>query len=76
MKKEYGDTMDKLALIPLQYCYNGSFWNKYVELVKDSIIPYQWDILNDKHEGVRMSHCINFKIAAGRIAVNSMSHIC
>ncbi|HHT89274.1 MAG TPA: glycoside hydrolase family 127 protein [Clostridiales bacterium] len=62
--------MDKLALIPLNnIAITDAFWNKYVELVKDSIIPYQWDILNDKHEGVRMSHCINnFKIAAGRIS--------
>ena len=22
-----------------------NFWNKYVHLVKDVIIPYQWDIL-------------------------------
>ena len=27
-----------------------NFWNKYVHLVKDVIIPYQWDILNDKLE--------------------------
>ena len=43
-----------------------NFWNKYVHLVKDVIIPYQWDILNDKLEDVETSHCIeNFKIAAG-----------
>ena len=43
-----------------------SFWNKYVHLVKDVIIPYQWDILNDRLEDVETSHCIeNFKIAAG-----------
>lgn len=42
------------------------FWNKYVHLVKDVIIPYQWNILNDRLEGVETSHCIqNFKIAAG-----------
>ena len=29
-----------------------NFWNKYVHLVKDVIIPYQWDILNDKLEDV------------------------
>ena len=37
-----------------------------MHLVKDVIIPYQWDILNDKLEDVETSHCIeNFKIAAG-----------
>ena len=42
------------------------FWNKYVKLVKEVIIPYQWDILNDRIEGIETSHCIsNFKIAAG-----------
>lgn len=43
-----------------------TFWNKYVRLVKESIIPYQWEVLNDRLEGVETSHCIeNFKIAAG-----------
>ena len=42
------------------------FWNKYIHLVKDVIIPYQWDILNDRIDDVETSHCIeNFKIAAG-----------
>lgn len=47
------------------------FWNKYIHLVKDVIIPYQWDILNDRIEDVETSHCIeNFKIAAGRAQAN------
>lgn len=42
------------------------FWNRYIHLVKDVLLPYQWDILNDRLEGVETSHCIeNFKIAAG-----------
>ena len=42
------------------------FWDRYIHLVKDVLIPYQWDILNDRIEGVETSHCIqNFKIAAG-----------
>ena len=42
------------------------FWGKYIHLVKDVIIPYQWDILNDRLDDVETSHCIeNFKIAAG-----------
>lgn len=45
---------------------SDKFWNKYVKLVKEVIIPYQWDILNDRLEGVETSHCIeNFRIAAG-----------
>ncbi|HJD33130.1 MAG TPA: glycoside hydrolase family 127 protein [Candidatus Mediterraneibacter tabaqchaliae] len=43
-----------------------AFWDKYIRLVKDVIIPYQWDILNDNMEGVETSHCLeNFRIAAG-----------
>ena len=42
------------------------FWRKYIKLVKNVIIPYQWDILNDNLQGVETSHCIeNFRIAAG-----------
>lgn len=49
-----------------QISVTDRFWNKYVHLVKDVIIPYQWDILNDKLENVETSHCIeNFRIAAG-----------
>ena len=45
---------------------SDTFWRKYIKLVKDVIIPYQWDILNDRLEGVETSHCIeNFRIAAG-----------
>lgn len=53
--------------IPLKnICISDKFWNKYVKLVKEVIIPYQWDILNDRLEGIETSHCIeNFRIAAG-----------
>lgn len=55
------------ASIPLKNIHiKDSFWDKYVKLVKEVIIPYQWDILNDRLEGVETSHCIeNFRIAAG-----------
>ena len=44
--------------IPLKDIHiTDRFWNKYVHLVKDVIIPYQWDILNDRLEGVETSHC-------------------
>ena len=26
----------------------NSFWNRYIDLVKNSVVPYQWDILNDR----------------------------
>ena len=27
---------------------SDSFWNRYRRLVKSEMIPYQWDVLNDK----------------------------
>lgn len=43
-----------------------SFWNRYISLVRNVVIPYQWEALNDRIEGAEPSHCIeNFKIAAG-----------
>lgn len=43
-----------------------SFWSKYGGLVRDVVIPYQWEALNDKVAEAEPSHCVkNFKIAAG-----------
>jgi DUF1680 family protein len=60
--------MNKLTIIPLNKIeIRDGFWDRYIGLVREVIIPYQWDILNDKLEGVETSHCIqNFKIAAKR----------
>jgi Uncharacterized protein conserved in bacteria len=42
------------------------FWTRYTELVREVMIPYQWEVMNDRVEGVAKSHAIaNFKIAAG-----------
>ncbi|QJD82889.1 glycoside hydrolase family 127 protein [Cohnella herbarum] len=42
------------------------FWNGYSELVRQTVIPYQWEALNDRIEGAEPSHAIrNFRIAAG-----------
>ncbi len=53
--------------IPLnQIKIHDSFWDKYVKLVKEVIIPYQWAALNDTVPETVPSGCIrNFKIAAG-----------
>lgn len=55
------------AGIPLDHiCIGDNFWDKYVHLVREVIIPYQWEVLNDRLEDVETSHCIeNFRIAAG-----------
>ncbi len=45
---------------------NDKFWSPYVRLVKDVILPYQWEILNDRIPEAKPGHCIhNFRIAAG-----------
>lgn len=58
---------DRLADISLKNIdITDKFWNKYRSLVKDVIIPYQWDTLNDNVPDAEPSHCIeNFRIAAG-----------
>jgi len=58
---------DRLADISLKnIAITDGFWNKYRNLVKDVIIPYQWDTLNDNVPDAEPSHCIeNFRIAAG-----------
>ena len=56
----------RLETIPLrQIKIKDCFWGRYTELVKEVLIPYQWDILNDRLKDAETSHCIqNFKIAA------------
>lgn len=59
--------MKEYRLLKKEECQiDDSFWNRYITLVKEKVIPYQWDILNDKIEGTEPSHAIdNFRIAAG-----------
>ncbi|MCS2157570.1 glycoside hydrolase family 127 protein [Scandinavium sp. H11S7] len=43
------------------------FLGQYQQLVRDVVIPYQWDALNDRIAEADPSHAIeNFRIAAGR----------
>ena len=43
------------------------FWSGRVDLVRNAIIPYQWDAINDRIADAESSHCLeNFEIAAGR----------
>ena len=45
-----------------------NFWAYYQKLLREVVIPYQWDALNDRIEGAAPSHCIhNLKVAAGDI---------
>lgn len=43
-----------------------AFWSKHVSLVREAVIPYQWEAINDRVEDAEPSHSLmNFKIAAG-----------
>ncbi len=45
---------------------NDAFWSRYRELVRTVMIPYQWEVMNDRVQGAEKSHAIaNFRIAAG-----------
>ncbi len=47
---------------------SGGFINRWQRLVKDTIIPYQYEVLNDRAEGVEKSHVIdNFRNAANAL---------
>lgn len=42
------------------------FWGRYTRLVRDKVLPYQWEALNDRVPGAEKSHAVeNFRIAAG-----------
>lgn len=53
--------------VPLkQIQITDDFWSEYIRLVRDVVVPYQWEALNDRIEGAEPSHAMkNFKIAAG-----------
>lgn len=43
-----------------------TFWDKYASLVRETVLPYQWRILNDQEPDAVKSHAMrNFRIAAG-----------
>ncbi len=44
----------------------GGYWGRVSDLIRNTVIPFQWRALNDEIEGAEKSHCIeNFRIAAG-----------
>lgn len=43
-----------------------AFWSSFTKLVRETVIPYQWEALNDRVPEADPSHAIrNFRIAAG-----------
>ncbi|XBS70195.1 beta-L-arabinofuranosidase domain-containing protein [Acerihabitans sp. KWT182] len=60
--------MKKTSEIDLHHIkLTDPFWLDYQRLVRDVVLPYQWDALNDRVADAEPSHAIeNFRIAAGR----------
>ena len=56
-----------LQFVPLQHVQiEDPFWARQQRLVREVVLPYQWEILNYRVEGAAISHCLeNFRIAAG-----------
>ncbi|MFD1137118.1 glycoside hydrolase family 127 protein [Paenibacillus urinalis] len=49
-----------------QVSIKDDFWSYYIDLVRDVVVPYQWEAINDQVEGAERSGAVsNFKIAAG-----------
>ena len=45
----------------------GGFWGRLTTLARDVIIPYQWEVMNDRVKGVPPSGVVrNFRIVAGK----------
>lgn len=56
--------MEALSLKSVQL--TDGILQKMQKLVKEKVLPYQWENLNDRIDGAAKSHCIeNFRIAAG-----------
>ncbi len=42
------------------------YWSTYMNLIRDTVIPYQWEAINDRVPDAEPSHAMrNFRIAAG-----------
>jgi len=58
----------KTKPIPLKNIkINSPFWNNRIDQIRETVIPYQWELLNDRIKDTEKSGAVgNFKIAAGR----------
>lgn len=59
--------MENLHALPIHnIAIDDGFWNRYTNLVPNVVLPYQWEILNDRVADAPASHCLhNFRLAAG-----------
>lgn len=55
-----------MKFVPVTYIkLDDPVWSTQFAHVRDVVLPYMWEILNDRIENAEKSHCIeNFKIAA------------
>ena len=37
---------------------HDTFWDKYINLVEEVILPFQWELINDRVDGAEKSYCI------------------
>jgi uncharacterized protein len=53
--------------VPLQQVtIDDGFWSRCIRLIREVVLPYQWDVLNDRVPDAEPSHAVkNFRIAAG-----------
>lgn len=59
--------MSDLKLIK-KFEVTDGFWGRYRKLVREVVLPYQEDALNDRIEDAEKSHCIeNFRMAAEKL---------
>ncbi|GAK50771.1 hypothetical protein U14_02012 [Candidatus Moduliflexus flocculans] len=57
----------KATAVPLKNVkITDAFWSRYIRLVNEVVLPYQWEVLNDRIPDAEPSHAVkNFRIAAG-----------
>ncbi|RIX59629.1 glycoside hydrolase family 127 protein [Paenibacillus nanensis] len=59
--------MKQMQVLPLSDIkIEDRFWSEYIRLVREVVVPYQWETLNDRVPDAEPSRAIrNFRIAAG-----------
>ncbi|RKN86330.1 glycoside hydrolase family 127 protein [Paenibacillus ginsengarvi] len=59
-------TASRTDRVPLRNIkVNDRFWKRYADLVRETVIPYQWEALNDRIPGATPSYALhNFRLAA------------
>jgi DUF1680 family protein len=67
MNKKEKQLQKKIKAVSLKHVtIQDSFWSARERNVAETVVPYQWDALNDSIPGAEPSHTIeNFRIAAG-----------